>query len=379
VAGIQHADLTWPEVAELPRDLPMLIPLGRDVYDYASMARHLSALEFVVLPGIPYGFRRADGDALGQLQVRPGLLRRVLLGIQHQLKAQGFRRILFINGHGPQALNARGLEVLDSPYQHRVGLGFPTDLAPRTVVISSGHIEQHGCHLPLSTDSLIVEAIAQRLSTRAPADVFCLPVWPYGVSTHTREFPGTLSLGGRVFEDFFLEIVDRLIVCGAETVYFSNAHGGNHSFLVNVVKYAGERYPDAFIATEWLHTTGPELAQYRDSERGGMGHGGELETSYLLHLRPDLVHMERATRETEFISTPNYYMDWVEGGRLIANPPWRDDTTSGIYGNGRLGTAEKGNLWLAAAIEAKLDVFQEIREQHRRRRLKRDTQEKKAC
>ena len=379
MSGIQYADLTWPEVADLPRDLPMLIPLGRDEYDYASIARHLSVLEFLVLPCIPYGFGRADGDAAGHLQVRSGLLRRVLLGIQRQLKAQGFRHIIFINGHGAQGLNARSLEVFDSSYQHRVGLDFPADLARRTVVISSGHIEQHGYHLPLSTDSLIVEAIAQGLSARAPSDVFCLPVWPYGVSTHTWEFPGTLSLGGRVFEDFFLEIVDRLVALGAETIYFSNSHGGNHSFLVNVVKYAGERYPDAFIATEWLHTTGPELARYRDSERGGVGHGGELETSCLLHLRPDLVHMERATREVDFVSTPNYYMDWVEGGGLIANPPWRDDTTSGIYGDGRLGTAEKGNLWLAAAIEAKLDVLQEIQEQHRRRRMKRVAQEKKAC
>jgi creatinine amidohydrolase/Fe(II)-dependent formamide hydrolase-like protein len=109
----------------------------------------------------------------------------------------------------------------------------------------------------LSTDSLIVEAIARELNARIPMDVYCLPVWPYGVSTHTRQFPGTLNLGGRVFEDFFLAVVDRLVRLGAEMIYFSNGHGGNHSFLVNVVKYAGERHPGVFVATEWLHTTGP--------------------------------------------------------------------------------------------------------------------------
>jgi creatinine amidohydrolase len=221
---------------------------------------------------------------------------------------------------------------------------------------------------------LIVQAIAQRISDSIPEDVFCLPVWPYGVSTHTREFPGTLNLGGRVFEDFFLELVDRLVRLGAEMIYFSNGHGGNHSFLVNVVKYAGERHPDAFVATEWLHTTGPALARFRQSRPGGMGHGGELETSYILHIRPELVHMDRATSEIEFISTPNYTMDWVESGRLIANPPWHDDTRSGIYGDGRLGTAEKGCLWLAAAVEEKLEILQEIREQHNRRQSKRASQ-----
>ena len=51
-----------------------------------------------------------------------------------------------------------------------------------------------------------------------------------------------------------------------------------------------------------------------------MGHAGELETSLMLHLCPDLVHMERVVDETDFVATPSYYMDWIEGGALIANP-----------------------------------------------------------
>jgi creatinine amidohydrolase/Fe(II)-dependent formamide hydrolase-like protein len=81
--------------------------------------------------------------------------------------------------------------------------------------------------------------------------------------------------------------------------------------------------------------------------------------------------MERATTETDFVSTPGYYMDWVEGGRLIANPPWSDDTASGIYGDGRLGTAEKGRLWLVSAVEEKLETVRELREQHTLRQIKR--------
>jgi creatinine amidohydrolase len=368
---IPYADLTWPEVAQLPRALPLLVPLGRDEYDYPAVAREVAAEQVVILPPVPYGFRSMDGGPPGELGIRPSLLGRVLRGIQRDLKAQGFERVVFLNGHGKQGLNTDGLDVLDCAYRQRVGLDLPSDLRNRVTVISTGHTEQHGHHLPLSTDSLIVEAIAARVSMSAPAEVFCLPVWPYGVSTHTRQFPATLNLGGRVFEDFFLEIVDKLVRLGAEMIYFSNGHGGNHSFLVNVVKYASERHPSTFIATEWLHTTGPALERYRQSQRGGMGHGGELETSYILHLRPDLVHMERATAETDFISTPNYYMDWVEGGSLIANPPWSDDTTSGIYGDGRLGTAEKGRLWLAAAVQEKLSSLREIREQHTRRQAKR--------
>ncbi|HSN75420.1 MAG TPA: creatininase family protein [Anaerolineae bacterium] len=368
---IPYADLTWPEVANLSRSLPMLIPLGLGEYDLELAAARLGADQVCLLPAIPYGFRRVDDDPLDSLAVRQGLWRRVLAGAAKELSAQGFQRIAVLNGHGDQGLASGGAHMLDVPCQPWPSPPWPADLAQRTVVISTGHTEQHGYHLPLSTDTLIVQAIADGLAARAPTEVCCLPAWPYGVSTHTREFPGTLNLGGRVFEDFFLAVVDRLAALGAETIYFSNGHGGNHSFLVNVVKLAGERHPERFIATEWLHTTGPALARFRESAIGGMGHGGELETSYVLHLRPDLVHMAQATTETEFVSTPGYFMDWVEGGRLLANPPWSDDTRSGLYGDGRLGRAEKGRLWLEAAIEEKLESVRELREQHTLRQIKR--------
>ena len=126
-----------------------------------------------------------------------------------------------------------------------------------------------------------------------------------------------------------------------------------------------------FVATSFLHTTSAELAKYRTSKIGGMGHACELETSYILHLRPDLVHMDRAVDEVDFTATPNYYMDWIEGGALIANPPWTDDTISGAYGAATQATAEKGRLWLAAAIEEKIGHVQEIIEQQRRREERR--------
>ncbi len=90
----------------------------------------------------------------------------------------------------------------------------------------------------------------------------------------------------------------------------------------------------------------------------------------ILHLRPELVHMERVVDEIEFISTPSYSMDWIESGALVANPPWEDDTRTGAYGAGSLATAEKGAFWLQAAIAEKVDHVAEIHEQHRRRKVK---------
>ena len=179
------------------------------------------------------------------------------------------------------------------------------------------------------------------------------------------------NAGGRAFEDFWLAVLDVLIARGFNRFYLLSGHGGNCSFLVNVVKYAGERHPEAFTATAWLYLSGPKgaaaLQAHRQSAVGGMGHACELETSFILHLRPELVDMKKVVDETDFVTTESYYMDWVEGGALVANPPWEDDTPTGPYGAGSLGTAEKGRIWLEAAIEEKVDHIKEIHAQYQQR------------
>jgi creatinine amidohydrolase len=242
----------------------------------------------------------------------------------------------------------------------------------KVVILPIGHTEQHGYHAPLSTDTVIIEAIGRCTAQAVPQEALFLPAFPYGVSTHRRSFPGTFNVGGRAFEDFWLAVLDTLVERGFTRFYLMSGHGGNSSFLVNVVKYAGEKYPAIFCATAFLYLSGPQgvaaLGAKRQSPLGGMGHACELETSLMLHLRPELVHLERAVDEMNFISTPSYYMDWIEGGALTANPPWEDDTRTGAYGAGSLGTAEKGEFWLKVAIEEKVGHVAEIQEQYRRRR-----------
>ncbi|MEO5887003.1 MAG: creatininase family protein, partial [Anaerolineales bacterium] len=247
----------------------------------------------------------------------------------------------------------------------------------KVILFPIGHTEQHGYHLPLSTDSIIIDAIAKgTANTKVPTRSFAMPVTPYGVSTHRSSFAATMNAGGRAFEDFWVAVIDVLVQRGFDRFYLMSGHGGNTSFLVNIVKYAGERHRRIFCATTWLHTSGrigaAVIPKYRTSQIGGMGHAGELETSYILHLRPDLCHMERVVDETDFVATPDYYMDWIEGGSLVANPPWDDDTKTGAYGAGSHGTAEKGRLWLEAAIEEKADHVEQIHEQHERREKRRD-------
>lgn len=371
--SFQFEHLTWPEVAALPRDTPLVIPLGGG-YDLEKLADPLSHPPRIgLLPSIPYGWRGSG------LAVPEDLLARYIANLLDSLRDDGFSRVYALTPKGlfqpnDHVFAAPRITLPAAQTPLVFDLGDPAT-GGKTVVIPIGHTEQHGFHLPLNTDTVIIEAIAQGAQAAAPDEIVALPACPYGVSTHRKSFAGTLNAGGRAFEDFWLAVIDTLEIMGARKLYLVSGHGGNCSFLVNVVKYAGERHPHIFSATTWLHTSdriGTEaVSRTRRSKIGGMGHAGELETAYLLHLRPDLVHMDRCVDEIEYIATDSYYMDWVEGGALVANPPWDDDTATGAYGAGSVATAENGRLWLEAAIAEKVDHVRQIDEQWRRRTAKR--------
>jgi len=361
-------ELTWPEIAALPRNTALVLPFGSVPDSEALSTQIQTAAPIGLLPAIPFGWPGSG------LEVPAGIFEALVRNLVSNLLEDGFTNIT--------CLVPPGLHLAeDIPQMSLPGTSFPvshfsaSDLE-KIAILPIGHTEQHGYHAPLCTDTLIIEAIGQGTARAVPEQSLCLPVFPYGVSTHRRSFPGTFNVGGRTFEDFWLAVVDALVEQGFTRFYLISGHGGNSSFLVNVVKYAGEKYPQIFCATSFLYLSGPQgvaaLEAKRQSGLGGMGHACELETSLVLHLRPELVHLERAVDETDFITTPSYYMDWIEGGALVANPPWQDDTRTGAYGAGSLGTAEKGKYWLEAAIAEKAGHVAEIHEQYRRRRERRE-------
>ncbi len=368
----QYDQLTWPEVAALPRTVPLVIPLG-DGYPLPLLADALGHPQRVgLLPAIPFGWVGSP------LAVPERAFTPLLANLVDSLRDDGFTNVYALTPQGVNLALGAGRIALPHHTHYRPAPPLPEASARGKVVLAPiGHTEQHGYHLPMSTDNLIIGAIAQGAVDQASDLATTLPLFPYGVSTHRSSFAGTLNVGGRAFEDFWLAVIDVLVARGFDRFYLMSGHGGNVSFLVTVVKYAGERHRRIFCATSWLHTSGPAsaeaLAKHRRSQRGGMGHAGELETAMILHLRPDLTKMERVVDEVDFVTTENYYMDWIEGGVLIANPPWDDDTETGAYGAGSVATAENGRIWLETAVAEKVAHVREIHEQHRRREERRNS------
>jgi hypothetical protein len=248
-----YAELTWPEVRALPRSTPMVLPLGSG-YSPDQLSDALGhPQDIYMLPSFPFGWMGSG------LYILAPVFEQYVTNIIASLRDDGFLNCLILSPPGldlkfpvpwialPHKSTAKGVNP------------FPpmTDL-DKVVLIPIGHTEQHGYHLPLSTDTLIIEAIASGTAAQAPEFATIIPVMPYGVSTHRQAFAGTVNAGGRSFEDFWVNVIDILAARGFSRFYFLNGHGWNSSYIVNVIKSAGERHRRIFCATAWLYLSGPD-------------------------------------------------------------------------------------------------------------------------
>jgi creatinine amidohydrolase len=147
------------------------------------------------------------------------------------------------------------------------------------LAIPLGSTEQHGPHLPCTTDTDVAVALADELAARR-GDVVVAPALAYGASGEHAGFAGTLSLGGPAFELAVIELVRSADAFAG--VVLVCAHGGNVAALTSAIgtlRYEGRR-----VMAWW------------PSVPGGDAHAGRTETSLLLSLRPEVVALDRAAR-----------------------------------------------------------------------------------
>lgn len=157
------------------------------------------------------------------------------------------------------------------------------------VIIPIGSTEQHGPHLPLGTDSYIATNVAKMISART--GVMVAPVVLTGYSVYHSGFAGSLSLKPETMEQVLYETAEMLIKHGFRRIMFFNGHGGNAIVQSKTIHRINHNTEAIAVALGDYARGEPEPQKDWFDQHAGVG-----ETSIMLYLEPDLVHMDRAEK-----------------------------------------------------------------------------------
>lgn len=218
------------------------------------------------------------------------------------------------------------------------------------VVIPVAAIEQHGHHLPVVTDSLLLGEIVKRVSGRMADSVLFAPLQWLGNSHHHIDFPGTLSASPRVYLDLVGDLVENFLTHGFRRIVVVNGHGGNDvpaKQALFEVRQRHRRRDDLLLlmTTYWGLGTRPWDHDASIVQRE-MGHACEWETSMVLRAAPHLV------KPHECLATVPFGNPFLPGSRAWIT---KERTEPGHIGSPQEATAVKGELLFslfAADLEA---------------------------
>ena len=184
--------------------------------------------------------------------------------------------------------------------------------AAYTCILPIGILEKHGPHLPMGSDLIHVRELAARAARQEYAVVF--PDFFYGQIFEAKHQPGTFALPSRVVWDLLDATVEEIARNGFKKIVIVNGHGGNPELLRFFIQSQLERRRDYVVYFFDPYTDAEfqrKVEALRKSDPAIDMHAGENETSLLLHLRPDLVQMERAAQESgedqKRLSLPSLY------------------------------------------------------------------------
>ena len=221
-----------------------------------------------------------------------------------------------------------------------------------TVVVAFGATEQHAHHMPLATDALIGDHFARLLADRL--DAFVAPTVRVGCSSHHLAFPGTLSIGDETFHAIVADLVSSLAGAGFSRIVLVPTHGGNFGPLAAAVEKLPESHRRQVFALTDLSVF-IQVAQLGEREfdvpmaEGGL-HAGEWETSMLLAIHPDLVHMDRAE--------PGYVGDPQEAIAGLFESGVDSLSQTGAIGDPRGASAEHGRRYWDAVLDLAVELIE---------------------
>lgn len=222
-------------------------------------------------------------------------------------------------------------------------------------ILPIGAVEAHGPHLPLGTDNLLAERLAEKIAERVNA--FVLPVLPYGQVWSLKKFPGSLTVSNQTLISFLTDLGNSLRAQGFKILVLLSAHLGNMAALKEAARNLYEIDPDFTVFTFFY----PGARQVMDLVREGKKvhpsyiHACEIETSIMLYLAEEFVDMEKAIKDVPRIP---------EEADLTPTP-WEMFTRTAVLGDATLATKEKGKAIVEAAIENSVRFIEQAKRKHR--------------
>lgn len=222
--------------------------------------------------------------------------------------------------------------------------------------------EQHGPHLPLSTDVLIAEAYLARVRELLPQDMpaIFLPVQPVGISTEHTDFPGTQTLTNEAALKAWTALGEEAALTGIRKIVMVSSHGGNNAAMTMVAQDLRARRHMLAVTTAWSRFGVPDGLFDAEELRHGI-HGGAVETSIMLARYPDEVRREHvANFRPASIAIEKSYR-WL-GTQRPAPFAWQtqDLHASGAVGDATQASAEKGERLLDHGARAFCELLADM-------------------
>lgn len=232
----------------------------------------------------------------------------------------------------------------------------------RLALVPVATIEDHGPHLPVDTDVLLCTEVCSQAAARVTDQVVLVPPILHGYSPHHLDFPGPITIGAQTFIQYVLDVGKSLAHHGFRRILLVNGHGSNAALVEAAARLTTiETQGEAICVGASYWNLGPlreVAARILTSGEVLPGHAGEFETSLSLAIRPALVDMSKAVRE---FPQPGYRVSNPPDTVVAMMPYWSAMTKSGIVGDATLGTGEKGQALLEAAVSGLVELVKELR------------------